>query len=79
MKRRKMAELLKTVVTILRDTKQPGIRRLAHTLVDQLVELVPELKRLSIRYGAGEGQLLDGQGRSTGRSLPLDFFLEPSE
>ena len=73
---RKTAELLNAVLAILKQTKQPGIRRMAHTLVDQLVELRPELKSLAAQCGAGGAQLLDSQGQSVGHKLPLDVFLE---
>jgi transcriptional regulator with XRE-family HTH domain len=73
---RKTAELLEAALAILKQTKQTGIRRMAHTLVDQLVELRPELKSLATQCGAGSGQLLDAQGQSVGHELPLDVFLD---
>ena len=73
---RKTVELLKAVLAILNEAKQPGIRRMAHTLADQLVELRPELKSLAAQYGVGSEQLLDSQGQTVGHKLPLDVFLE---
>jgi transcriptional regulator with XRE-family HTH domain len=67
------------VLKILEETRQPAVRRLAHTLIDQLVELVPELRQAGALKEAGRNQLLDEQGRATGRTLPVDFFLESPE
>ena len=77
--RAKLAEWLQTVVAILQEAKQPAIRRMAHNLVDQIVELAPELKDRAAQFQAGNAQLLDDQGRSAGRPLSKDVFLDPSE
>ncbi len=68
--RARMADLLRTVATILQESKQPAVCRMAHNLVNQMVELMPELKGLAAEYLAGDEQLLDSQGRSTGRPSP---------
>lgn len=74
-----LAQALQVALTILGQTKQPGIRRMAHTLVDQLVELSPELKRVAEAHTAGQAHRFDEQGRAQKGALPVDFFLEPIE
>ena len=66
-------------LSLLYHTKQIAIRRMAHTLVDQLVELAPELKPIAAAHSAGQQQLFDEQGRALKGTLPVDFFLEPIE
>lgn len=73
----KLADVLRSALRILEQTKQPGIRRMAHTLVDQLVELAPELKPIATSHSAGQRQRFDAQGRPMAGPLPVDFFLDP--
>jgi transcriptional regulator with XRE-family HTH domain len=75
----KLSPALEVALLILQQTKQPGIRRMAHTLVDQLVELSPELKRIAEEHTAGQAHRLDEQGRAMKGALPVDFFLDPIE
>lgn len=75
----KLSPALQMALLILQQTKQPGIRRMAHTLVDQLVELSPELKRVAEEHTAGQSHRFDEQGRAMKGSLPVDFFLDPIE
>ena len=74
-----LAEILRGALLILQHTKQPGIRRMAHTLVDQLVELSPGLREIADAHTAGQAHRFDEQGRAMKGALPLDFFLEPIE
>jgi transcriptional regulator with XRE-family HTH domain len=75
--REKLAKVMEVGLWILAHTKQPAIRRMAHTLVDQLVELAPELKPIAVAHSAGQEQRFDEQGRAMKGPLPVDFFLEP--
>jgi transcriptional regulator with XRE-family HTH domain len=72
-----LTKMIQTVLTILRQTKQPAIRRMAHTLVDQMVDLHPELRAMADAQSAGRQHLLDDQGRAVKGPLPVDFFMEP--
>jgi hypothetical protein len=69
--------VLDVVLRIIAQTRQPGIRRMAHTLVDQLVELAPELKQIADANTAGQAHLFDAEGRALKGALPVDFFLDP--
>jgi transcriptional regulator with XRE-family HTH domain len=78
-KSERLAGALQVALAILAQTKQPGIRRMAHTLVDQLVELSPDLKQVADAHTAGQAHRFDEQGRAQKGALPLDFFMEPIE
>jgi transcriptional regulator with XRE-family HTH domain len=75
----KLSSVLRVALLILHQTKQPGIRRMAHTLVDQLVELSPGLRAIAESHTAGQAHRFDDQGRALKGSLPLDFFMDPIE
>jgi len=44
LKRARMVRLMKTVQAIMERSNQPSVRRLAQTMVNQLVEIMPELE-----------------------------------
>jgi hypothetical protein len=44
LKRARMVRLMKTVQAIMERSSQPSVRRLAQTMVNQLVEIMPELE-----------------------------------
>jgi transcriptional regulator with XRE-family HTH domain len=78
-KKEALTAVLEVALQIIAHTRQPGIRRIAHTLVDQLVELSPELKPIADAHTAGQAHLFDEQGRALKGALPVDFFLDPIE
>jgi transcriptional regulator with XRE-family HTH domain len=47
LRRAQLLRIMKTVVTIIERSRQLSIRRMAQTLADQLLELMPELKDAS--------------------------------
>jgi hypothetical protein len=47
LKRARMVRLMKTVQAIMERTGQPSVRRLAQTMVNQLVEIMPELEGIT--------------------------------
>ncbi len=74
-----LAVVLEVALQIIARTRQAGIRRIAHTLVDQIIELSPELKRIADAHTAGQAHLFDEQGNALKGDLPVDFFLDPIE
>ena len=74
--RRKMATLFQTVLGILKQSKDPKARRMAHTLVDQLIEVMPDLQTVAARHGFGRRRCLDAEGRVPTGPLPIDLFLD---
>lgn len=47
MRRAQLLRIMKTAVTILERSRQASIRRFAQTMIDQLTELMPELKEVT--------------------------------
>ena len=77
--RAKLLRIMKTAVTILERTRQTSIRRLAQTLVDQLIELMPELEGVSPWPAVGKSRLPSDYGQAVHRRLPDDMFTDSGE
>lgn len=69
LQRARLVKLMKTVVTILERTESPAIRRLAQTMIDQLVEIMPELTGVGPWHAVGQRRTLDEYGRAAERRL----------
>jgi len=78
LKRAQMLRLMKTAITILEKAGKPQIRRLAQMMVDQLVEIMPELKNVSAWHEVGQRRTGDEYGRIVERRLPDDLLLDPN-
>ena len=76
MKRARMVRLMKTVLSILERSNQTAIRRMAQNLVNQLVELMPELKGVTAWHAVGQRRRLYEYGRAAERRLSPDVFLD---
>jgi transcriptional regulator with XRE-family HTH domain len=76
MKRARMVRLMKTVLSILERSNQPPIRRMAQNLVNQLVELMPELKGVTAWHAVGQRRRLTEYGRAAERRISSDVFLD---
>jgi hypothetical protein len=79
LKRAKMVRLMKTVMAILERTRQPGIRRMAQMLVEQLTDIMPELAGVSPWHAVGKRRTRDEVGRAAQRSVSVDLFRFLSE
>ncbi|MCR4413526.1 MAG: helix-turn-helix transcriptional regulator [Thermoguttaceae bacterium] len=74
MQRARMVRLMKTAAAILERTQQPSIRRMAQMLVEQLVEIMPELKGVSPWHAVGRRRTQDELGQAAQRRLSTDTF-----
>lgn len=74
LERAKMVRLMKTASAMLELASTPRIRRLAQTLVDQLVELMPELEGIGPWHSVGQRRSLEDLGRIVERRLSDDFL-----
>jgi len=77
--RAKMLRIMKTAVTILERTRQTPIRRMAQMLVEQLVELMPELEGVSPWPAVGKSRLPSEYGQIIHRRLPDELFLDSAD
>jgi hypothetical protein len=74
MERARLVRLMKTAAAIQEHAPTPGIKRMAETLVDQLVEVMPELKEVSPWHTFGQRRSLDEYGRVMERRIPADVM-----
>ncbi len=79
MKRAKMVRIMKTAAAILERAQQQGIRRMAQMLVEQLVDLMPELAEVTPWHAVGKRRTKDDLGQAAQRRLSLDAFQSMAE
>jgi hypothetical protein len=66
---------MKTAAAIRELAESDRIERLAQTLVEQLVEIMPELAEVSPWHAVGQRRTLDEYGRTAERTFP-DHLLD---
>jgi len=74
LKRARMVRLMKTAVAIRDRAQQPAIRRMAQMLVDQLLEIMPELQGISPWHAVGRRRSQNEVGQAALRRLPTDIL-----
>ena len=67
---------MKTVAAIREKSQNTAIQRLAQTLVNQLVEIMPELKGINPWHSVGQRRSLDEYGRVVERTYSDDIWRE---
>jgi transcriptional regulator with XRE-family HTH domain len=72
MQRARMVRIMKTAQALLERTHEVSIRRMAQVLVDQLVEIMPELESVSPWHIIGRRRTQDEVGQAGLRSLSAD-------
>jgi transcriptional regulator with XRE-family HTH domain len=76
MKRAQMVRLMKTALAILERAQQSTIQRMAQTLVDQLIELMPELEEVGPWHAVGKRRTQDELGQAAYRRLSRDALAD---
>ena len=74
MERAQLVRLMKTAAALLESAPTPATARLAQTLVEQLVEMMPELEQVNPWHAVGQRRSLDELGRAAERPLSDDVF-----
>ncbi len=74
MERAQMVRLMKTATAMLEVAPTARTRRLAQMMVDQLVEVMPELSGIGPWHSVGQRRSLDEYGRIVERCVPDDFL-----
>jgi transcriptional regulator with XRE-family HTH domain len=74
MQRAQMVRLMKTATSILESAQAPATCRMAQMLIDQLVEMMPELAEVSPWHSVGQRRSLDEFGRAFDRRISDDMF-----
>ena len=78
MRRAGMLRVMKTAKAILETSKDRAVKRLASMLVDQLIEMMPELEDVSAWHTVGQRRTQKDLGRIVERSIPDSFFTDPN-
>ncbi len=76
LQRARMVRMMKTVAAILDRARTPAVRRLAQTLSDQFVELMPELAEVNAWHAVGQRRTAEDYGRVAERRFPSSLFGE---
>jgi len=72
--RARMVRLKKTAAALLEAATAPNVRRMAENLVEQLDELMPELKEVSPWHSVGQRRSLDEMGRIAEQTISDSYF-----
>jgi transcriptional regulator with XRE-family HTH domain len=76
LERSQLVRLMKTVLAIRQQARQQSIRRMAQTMCDQLVEIMPELAHIGPWHAVGKRRRLTELGMAAQRHLTEDVFLD---
>ena len=74
MQRAQMVRVMKTAAAILEQTSSASVKTMAQTLVEQLVDIMPELAEVSPWHTVGQRRSLDEYGRAFDRRLSDDLL-----
>jgi hypothetical protein len=76
MERAQLLRLMKTAQSILENSRSPGIRRMAQVMVDQLIEMMPELEAVGGWHTVGQRRRLDEYGQVVERCIPEEALYQ---
>ena len=74
LERARLLRLMKTAQAILESSHAVGVRRMAETLINQLLEIMPELAEVGSWHSVGQRRSLDEYGRVMEQSIPTSMF-----
>ena len=74
MERARMVRLMKTAAALMERAPSLAVHRMANMLVEQLLEIMPELAEVSAWHNYGQRRSLDEYGVAVERSLPDHVF-----
>ncbi|HKD38034.1 MAG TPA: helix-turn-helix transcriptional regulator [Pirellulales bacterium] len=74
MERARLVKLMKTAAAIMEKAHSNALKRLVTMMVEQLLEIMPELRDVSAWHTIGQRRTLDDYGRAVERQLPDDLL-----
>lgn len=74
LERARLVRLMKTVMSIREQSSSVSVQRLAQTMIDQLIEIMPELKEVSAWHSVGQRRSLDEFGRAAERCISEEML-----
>lgn len=75
MERARLVRLMKTAAAIVDRSESKEVERMATMLVEQLIEVMPELAEVSPWHSVGQRRSLDEVGRIVERRVRDDYFV----
>ncbi len=78
-RRAQLVRLMKTALAIQEKAVPPPLRRMAQTLVDQLLDIMPELGSVGPWHSVGKRRRRDELGVASERRLPDEVFFEAAD
>jgi transcriptional regulator with XRE-family HTH domain len=76
LERSQLVRLMKTVLAVREQARQESIRRMAQTMIEQLVEIMPELANVGPWHVVGQRRHLDELGVAAQRRMAEDVFID---
>ena len=74
LERARLVKLMKTAAAIMEKANGNAVKRLVTMLVEQLLEIMPELRDVSAWHTIGQRRTLDDYGRAVDRQMPDDLL-----
>jgi transcriptional regulator with XRE-family HTH domain len=74
MERARMVKVMKTAVALMEKAHNNSQRRLVTMLMEQLIEIMPELREVSAWHSVGQRRTLEEFGRAIERTLPDELL-----
>jgi len=74
LERAQMIRLMKTASSILEHAESIPVQRMARTMVDQLIAMMPELEEVGPWHSVGQRRSMEEYGRTAENSVPDNFF-----
>jgi transcriptional regulator with XRE-family HTH domain len=78
LERSRMVKLMKTVAAIRERSQDPTVSRMVTMLVEQILEIMPELADVTPWHSVGQRRTRDDLGRTARMVLPEEMFRRPS-
>jgi transcriptional regulator with XRE-family HTH domain len=79
LERSQLVRLMKTVRAMAEQARQESIRRMAHTMAEQLIEIMPELAEVGAWHTVGKRRRLDELGIAAQRRFADEVFIDNDE
>jgi transcriptional regulator with XRE-family HTH domain len=79
LQRAQLVRLMKSALAIKENARQDSIRRMIETLIDQLLEIMPELSGVGPWHAVGKRRRLDELGAAADRLMSESVFLDLTE
>jgi transcriptional regulator with XRE-family HTH domain len=72
--RARLVKVMKTAAAIMEKAQSNSLKRLVTMMVEQLLEIMPELREVAAWHTIGQRRTLDDYGRAVERQLPDDLL-----